>query len=177
MLKSVGLLAAVILALEIGCSGTVQESEERQLCSDPGNVALDADGSLSEAFNAPAASRADSVGEAEGAFFTICNLRVDNPHNSMHVPDTVNVVATVICLRPVQKIELLLGLARDGHEVARRLVSNAGKAMLAVNVAEDPCVDGEYEGAAAAAVVFPPGSSPPENTLHANSSWISITCP
>ena len=49
--------------------------------------------------------------------------------------------------------------------------------MLAVNAAEDPCVGGVYEGAAAASVVFPPGSSPAENTLHANSSRISITCP
>src|SRR6201999_1604559 len=108
-------------------------SEEGQLSPDPGNVALDEDGALLKAFNAPVADRVESFGEADGAYFTICNLRVATPHNSIHVPDTVNVVATVICLRPVQKIELLIGLARDGHEVARRLIRNAGKAMLAVN--------------------------------------------
>lgn len=101
--KFVGIITAITLALGGGCSATVQESEEHQVSPDPRNGAIGEDGAHFEAFNAPVAGRAESVGEAGEAFLTICNLRVDNPHNSMPVPDTVNVVATVVCLRPVQK--------------------------------------------------------------------------
>lgn len=106
-----------------------------------------------------------------------CSLRVDYPHLSTHEPGTVNVVATVECNRPVDSIEMTLGLARDYQEVVSRTVTNSGVASLRSNVATSlPCVPGAYQGAAAARVTFPPGSLATGDILNANSANRQVDC-
>lgn len=107
----------------------------------------------------------------------VCSLRVDFPHLSMHEPGTINVVAVVQCNRPVEAIEMKVGLARNFLEVASRTWTNTGASSLKGNAATTlPCVDGAYQGAAAARVTFPPTSMPAENILNANSATLDIKC-
>jgi hypothetical protein len=76
------------------------------------------------------------------------------------VRGTINVVARVECNRPVEGIEMKLGLARDWQEVVSRTFTNSGVASFEGHVATTlPCVSGAYQGAAAARVTFPPTST------------------
>jgi hypothetical protein len=116
--------------------------------------------------------------DEETTLFANCSLRVHDPHLSTHVPGTINVVARVECNRPVEAIEMKLGLARDWQEVVSHTASNSGVAALEGKVATTlPCVPGAYQGAAAARVVFPPTSMPASDILNANSTTRPITCP
>jgi hypothetical protein len=115
--------------------------------------------------------------DEETTLFANCSLRVDYPHPSTHEPGTINVVARVECNRPVQAIEMTLGLARDWQEVASRTFTNSGVASLTGNVATTlPCVPGAYQGAAAARVTFPPTSMPASAILNSNSATREIDC-
>jgi hypothetical protein len=115
--------------------------------------------------------------ESPPAGIVDCTFRVDNPHESMHFPGTVNVIATLTCNRPVSGIEMTIGLARDGQEVISRTFTNSGVASLRENVATTlPCVSGAYQGAAVALVSFPPPSLPASGILHANSATLPVTC-
>jgi len=106
-----------------------------------------------------------------------CSLRVDWPHESMHFPGTINVEATVQCDAPVAGIELKVGLARDGQEVASSTFANSGVASLEGRAATTlPCVSGAYTGGAAALVTFSSPSLATRNILNANSITRPIIC-
>lgn len=68
-----------------------------------------------------------------------------------------------------------VGLYRNGSLISRNTVSNAGSAFLSGN-AVAPCVSATYVGAAAGAVVFPPGFVPPTARGYVQSPAIGITC-
>jgi hypothetical protein len=117
------------------------------------------------------------VATAPGAPIAIagCHFQVDKPHKSTHVPGTVNVVGWIQCNRPVERIEMTLGLALNGVELKSATFANTGSAYLQGNVAV-PCVSGTYNGAAVARVTFPPGSFPRIGNGHAGSGNVSIIC-
>lgn len=120
----------------------------------------------------------ESEGAAESAAPLLiggCTFKVDRPHKSTHVPGTVNVVARIQCNRIVERIEMTLGLARGGVELARRTFAEEGRAYLQGNVAV-PCVSGTYNGAAAATVTFPAGSFPRTGSGSAGSGDVDIVC-
>lgn len=104
-----------------------------------------------------------------------CHFQVDRPHKSTHVPGTVNVVAWIRCNRPVDRIEMTLGLALNGVELKSGNFSNSGSLYLQGNVAV-PCVSGTYNGAAVATVTFSPGSLPRTGNGHAGSGNVEIIC-
>lgn len=104
-----------------------------------------------------------------------CTLSIANPHQSGHVPGTVNVVATWSCTSAVSSLSMTVTLFRNGSQVAQGSFANAGKASLKGNAAT-PCVSGSYYGTAQGTVVFPPNYEPPSSTLFVQSATVSITC-
>ncbi|MEO7593986.1 MAG: hypothetical protein ABI134_22415 [Byssovorax sp.] len=135
-------------------------------------IGLSACGATTDEFEEEA-----EVAAAPGAPIVIagCHFQVDRPHKSTHVPGTVNVVARVQCNRPVDKIEMMLGLALNGVELKSSTFANSGSAYLQGNVAV-PCVSGTYNGAAAATITFPPGTFPRIGNGNAGSGNVDITC-
>jgi hypothetical protein len=106
-----------------------------------------------------------------------CALYVDYPHESMHEPGTINVMARFNCNNPVASIEMTVGLARDGQEVVRKKFFDYNIKTTKHNVATSlPCVDGFYEGAASAIVGFGPSAFPATGTLNSNSTIVQVTC-
>jgi hypothetical protein len=114
---------------------------------------------------------------APGAPITIagCQFQVDRPHKSTHVPGTVNVISWVRCNRPVDRIEMTLGLALNGVELKRDTFANSGSAYLEGNVAV-PCVSGTYNGSAVATITFPAGAFPRTGNGNAGSGDVNIIC-
>lgn len=55
---------------------------------------------------------------ASGSPTISCTTTVDNPHNSSHVPETVNVVARMTCTAPVPEIRLKVALYHNRGLVA-----------------------------------------------------------
>lgn len=104
-----------------------------------------------------------------------CTLAIQNPHNSSHVPGTVNVVATWTCTAPVSSLSISVQLFLNGVQVASGANSNAGQAFLQGNAATT-CVPGEYFGTASGTVVFPPGFVPPSGSGSVGSPTVLITC-
>lgn len=104
-----------------------------------------------------------AVRPAEGlapASAITCELSIDNPHPSSHVPETVNVVATWNCTAPVPSLEVWVYLFYGELLVGTGHSANSGNATLKGNAAAD-CVNGFYSGFASGEVTFPPGYSPP----------------
>lgn len=104
-----------------------------------------------------------------------CNLTIDNPHNSTHVPETVNVVSHVTCDNVVSSISITTKLFRAGIQVASSNSFGAEVFTLNGNAAVN-CANGPYGGTADATVVFPPGYTPPSESGHVASSVVNITC-
>ena len=127
-------------------------------------------------FSATKASPPTSpVGGASPQATITCNLTIDNPHKSTHVPETVNVVSNVTCDNVVSSISITTKLFRAGIQVASSNSFGAEVFMLNGNAAVN-CVNGEYGGTADATVVFPPGYSPPSESGHVASPVVNITC-
>ncbi len=176
--------AAIMLTLGFGGrhAAAVGEPDKQQIALHAVNVAVD-DVALWEPFGTPngAASKAvvGALPEPEDEpllDIANCGLHAHYPHASGHKRGTINVVARVECDHPVARIELKVGLARNGHEVATMTYANAGVAALTGNVAT-PCVSGAYTGGAAAEVTFFPPALPWSRTLHSSSTTVKIDCP
>lgn len=178
---------ATILALGLGACGaaTDQVSEERPMLPGTANDAMD-EAALSAAFDSSVTTDIVTItssfsgskvapGPGTSPLLITCTLRVDNPHNSTHVPGAVNVVATALCSSAVSSINMLVGMALNGVEITRSSFGNSGSAFLQGNAAA-PCVSGTYQGAAAATVTFPPGYVPSTSTMNANSARLPIGC-
>jgi hypothetical protein len=104
-----------------------------------------------------------------------CTLAIQNPHNSSHVPGTVNVVATWACTAPVSELSIDVQLFLDGVQVGQGSNANAGSAALQANAAAT-CVPGQYFGTAQGSVVFPPGFVPPSGSASVQSPTVLISC-
>ncbi len=107
-----------------------------------------------------------------------CQLKANNPHNSTHVPGTVNMVATIICTGPVSQLSINAGLYYNGSLIATGSKSNSGSATVQANAATS-CVSGTYQGGATGSVVFPSGYEPPTSNFNGQQGWstaVSIKC-
>lgn len=104
-----------------------------------------------------------------------CTAHSDNPHNSTHVPGTVNVIGKVECTSAVATIDLVVGLLRGNTVVAAepRVEQNVPSTSRR---AAAPCVSGTYFGVADAFVVPPPGYQPRFAFLVHSSPGVPITC-
>ena len=181
-------IEAMVLMLGFSACGatTAQKRNARQISPVTTTVAADEEVTPPNALDAPTVAGSDGssgpssslepeLSEAPEQIVIICNLRVDNPHKSSHVPGTVNVVARFNCTSSVSGIQMTVTLERDGVEVARSPVNSSGSASLRGNAAT-PCINGTYQGTARAVVTFPPGHWPSTTTLDETSSRIPITC-
>lgn len=75
-----------------------------------------------------------------------CVPNVQYPHNSTHVPGTVNVVVTVNCTAAVPEIHVTAGLYRDGWLVSQTPWASFVATSFAKTNAAVPCQDGTYQG-------------------------------
>ena len=104
-----------------------------------------------------------------------CEIQAQNPHNSTHVPGTVNVVGTTRCDHPVASILMRIVLYKNGTPVASGISGRVVGASAQVNAAT-PCSPGVYTGLVAFWIVFPPLYFPPSGVGLVRSSSVSITC-
>jgi hypothetical protein len=107
----------------------------------------------------------------------ICEITVDNPHNSGHVPGTVNVVSHVNCTAPVAAIVEVVGLY---FNQADNRVGSGGDyrvwmPSLDVNAAAN-CVPGIYVAAGLAGIYAPPNYLPKYGEISAVSSAALLNC-
>jgi hypothetical protein len=103
-----------------------------------------------------------------------CSLTIDYPHESSHVPATVNVVAHWSCTSAVASLSMSVQLFYAGLQIGSGRASNTGQASLNGNAAATGCISGYYSGAVVGSVVFPPGYS--GSGSRSNSSEAYVTC-
>jgi hypothetical protein len=104
-----------------------------------------------------------------------CQVQVQYPHNSTHVPGMVNVVGTTKCDAPIASIVLSLVLLKEAQPVGRGISGRIVGAEAQVNAAA-PCSPGLYTGLMAYWLVFPPGFFPPTAINLLSSPPIPIVC-
>jgi hypothetical protein len=127
------------------------------------------------AFGATAAPAATARPAAATATIN-CTIHVQNPHNSTHVPGTINVVATVNCTAAVAHIALFVTLYKNGAYAG----SGANDVYFTASDSENAaagCTIGQYYYATASAEIWYP-SGPPQWTNVVNSPtfyWATCT--
>lgn len=115
-------------------------------------------------------------GQMTAAAVIVCTPNVQNPHNSTHVPGTVNVVVTLSCTAPVRSINIRAALYRNGllvRDSGQRTVNNSS---FAQHNAAVPCQNATYQGWMSYGVLFPPGFVPPTGSGSGFGNVVSITC-
>lgn len=121
------------------------------------------------------AVKTSKTGEMDIANTILCQLHMHYPHNSHHVPGTVNAQATASCSVPVPLISLDVGIVRNDVVLGANNFFNSNVDTLQGNAAT-PCVPGMYRGVAIVNITFPPGYNPPTATGNGLSSARPITC-
>ncbi|UNO38367.1 hypothetical protein [Streptomyces sp. MST-110588] len=105
-----------------------------------------------------------------------CEGQVQRPHNSTHVPGTVNVVVTVMCTAPVPEITTRAALYRNGHLVNQSELRTQRATRSAQNNAAVRCSPGNYRGWMYFKVVFPPGYRPPVSSGNGFGQEVGLAC-
>ena len=105
----------------------------------------------------PASSQSGATPAQSDTFS--CSTSVDNPHESTHVPGTINTVVTVTCGVPMTAESVTAHLYLDGSLVASGSKTTSLKTKTQANAAI-ACTSGTFVGAGAVAVVPPAGYSP-----------------
>jgi hypothetical protein len=106
------------------------------------------------------------------AVSVVCNSHVDYPHNSTHVPGTVNVVGSTSCtLSGAPGIWQSIQLYRDGVSVAYGYNYQTSGGTYAEVTAATTCAPGQYYGRMRVDI---PGYTPPSG--YAQSSTVQIDC-
>ncbi|GHC46412.1 hypothetical protein [Streptomyces cinnamoneus] len=117
-----------------------------------------------------------SGSDADASAVIRCEGQVQRPHNSTHVPGTVNVVVTVSCTAPVPEITTRAALYKNGQLVNQSTLRTQRNTRSAQNNAAVRCSPGTYRGWMYFKVVFPPGYRPPTSSANALGQEVSISC-
>lgn len=104
-----------------------------------------------------------------------CVITVDDPHNSHHVPDNVNVSSKIQCTSQVASLSIGVSLFQFGFPVSYGGDSNFGNAFIKANAAT-LCVSGTYFAVANGTVIFPPGYWPIGGNIEQISRQVDIRC-
>jgi hypothetical protein len=110
---------------------------------------------------------------------TTCFPNVQNPHESTHVPGTVNVVVTVTCTEPVREIAVQAALYRQDPADGLWYLQGASDVKTYYNTtfgqnnAAAPCQDGNWVGWMNYNVVFMSGFSAGDSGF---GNQVAITC-
>jgi hypothetical protein len=125
---------------------------------------------------------ARSSSTAATASTIVCTPNVQNPHESSHVPGTVNVVGTVTCTSAVPEIQLQVALYRQNPADGRWYLQSASGVMTYSNTAfgqanaAAPCEDGNWVGWMSWYFKAPPGYTPPGGGNSGFGNQVAITC-
>lgn len=115
-------------------------------------------------------------GQASPLATITCDLTIDYPHSSKHVPETVNVVAHWNCTQAMSSLEMDVQLDVDNIQIGSGHSENTLQRSLNGNAAANGCINGaEYEGYVSGSGEAPPGYSPRLQTGY-NSSSAEVTC-
>jgi hypothetical protein len=126
---------------------------------------------------APAGSaRPQPVAAIAGGDVIVCVPNVQLPHNSKHVPGTINVVTTVACTKPVKSLAVRTGLYRNRKRVKISGTRYFPGSRFGVNNAAMRCRPGTYSGAVSWTVRFPPRYVPSVQTKLAWGNMRKLTC-
>lgn len=115
-------------------------------------------------------------GQFGAAAVITCTPNVQSPHNSTHVPGTVNVVVTLSCTAPVPYISIRAALYRSGSLVKDSGAKSVYGARSAQNNAAEPCHGATYQGWMSYVVQFPAGYVPPTGASSGFGPTRAITC-
>ncbi len=91
----------------------------------------------------------------------VCDKKVNNPHNSSHVPGMVNIVVTLTCSEPVFNVRLRVALYFDNGLVAESGYRSFGDTSYARENVAVTCRPGIYQGWGYAEYTLPPNYRPP----------------
>jgi hypothetical protein len=128
---------------------------------------------LGAVFVPTAANAASSAGVKLRAFSykadTInCELKVQYPHRSTHVPRTVNVVAILKCDRAMSGLKIKVRLYKNGHVYKTSgWKANNVRASIQGNAGRRCVKKSHYQGEAWAYAWPPAGYTPPMAYFHA----------
>lgn len=115
-------------------------------------------------------------GQTGAAAVITCTPNVQSPHNSTHVPGTVNVVVTLSCTGAVPRIGIRAALYRSGNLVKDSGTKNVYGARSAQNNAAETCHRATYQGWMSYVVQFPAGYVPPTGASSGFGPTRAITC-
>jgi hypothetical protein len=117
-----------------------------------------------------------------------CKASIGWPHNSSHVPGTVNSQVKIDCDAPVAELgsRVQLWYRVPGAPAllagAPQLVADSGwksdywTAKHRNNAARPTCVPGEYMASGTVRVVAPPGYVPPRQEPSGSTTWRLVNC-
>ncbi|MGK5544972.1 hypothetical protein ACSNOH_09595 [Streptomyces sp. URMC 127] len=128
---------------------------------------------------APAEGSAESGksgSDAHASAVIRCTGQVQRPHNSTHVPGTINVVVTVSCTAPVPEITTRAALYKNGHLVNQSTLRTQRNTASGQNNAAVRCSPGNYRGWMYFKVVFPPGYRPPTGSGNGLGQEVALGC-
>ncbi|MFC0842788.1 hypothetical protein ACFH04_03410 [Streptomyces noboritoensis] len=114
--------------------------------------------------------------DADASAVIRCEGQVQRPHNSTHVPGTVNVVVTVSCSAPVPEITTRAALYKNGQLVNQSALRIQHNTRTAQNNAAVQCSPGNYRGWMYFKVVFPPGYQPPTSSTNGLGQEVALSC-
>lgn len=117
-----------------------------------------------------------SGSDADASGVIRCEGHVQRPHNSTHVPGTINVVVTVSCTAPVPQITTRAALYKNGQLVNQSALRTQRNTRSAQNNAAVRCSPGTYRGWMYFKVAFPPGYRPPTASANALGQEVALTC-
>jgi len=121
-------------------------------------------------------TRQGATVNAAGPPVITCSAISDYPHNSSHVPGTINVVGRGVCDYPVGSIDVVTGLFLGGTTIVgtgARVQANVASLSAPASA---PCVAGSYIGVADVIFTAPPGYEPPAIRLVGQSPSVSLGC-
>lgn len=117
-----------------------------------------------------------SGSDADASAVIRCEGQVQRPHNSTHVPGTVNVVVTVSCTARVPQITTRAALYKNGQLVNQSALRTQSNTAGGQNNAAVRCSPGNYRGWMYFKVVFPPGYQPPTSSTNGFGQEVPISC-
>lgn len=117
-----------------------------------------------------------SGSDADAQSVIRCEGQVQRPHNSTHVPGTVNVVVTVSCTAPVSAITTRAALYKNGQLVNQSALRTQTGTASGQNNAAVRCSPGNYRGWMYFKVDFPPGYQPPTASANGFGQEVPISC-
>ncbi|MBT2385885.1 hypothetical protein [Streptomyces sp. ISL-11] len=166
--------AAASMAVLAFAGGTSPAGASGVMAADPSAPATVPAGRAPDPGGSVEAGKSGS--DADASAVIRCEGQVQRPHNSTHVPGTVNVVVTVSCTAPVPQITTRAALYKNGQLVNQSTLRTQTNTRTAQNNAAVRCSPGNYRGWMYFKVVFPPGYQPPTSSANGLGQEVSITC-